>query len=535
MRETKQLLREGRKQEIWQKYCGYLDLSLEEYMNIQERLLLEQIEILQSSEIGKEILGGEKISTLEEFREKAPITDYFDYEKHLAEKNEDVLPSEVYAWMRTSGRTSTKGPKWIPYTRKMYDKLGEVAVSGMIQSSCDYKGHVALSNGDKLLLAVAPLPYVSGYIGYATRDQIDVRFLPTLEEGLEMGFGDRLGLGFKLAMKDGLDYFYGLSSILARMGEQFEGQQAGTSSFSVEMLNPRVLWRMLKAVISTRLSNKPLLPKDIWKLKGVMSGGTDTGIYRDKIEYYWGKAPLEGYACTEGGLMAMQAYNYKGLIFFPDSDFVEFIPLDEVEKMEADPSYKPKVLLINELEVNERYELIFTNFYGGVLVRYRVGDMFEMVSEGDEEIESDIPQFIFYSRKTDVIDLGTVLRLTERDIWKSVEESGIKYVDWVIRKEIIDDEPKLHLFIERKDIVSHNEEEARLIIREEMLKNLPEYGDYEEIIGYDPLILTWLEEGAFSNYMAAQVEAGADMAHIKPPHMQPNDMIMSKLLKEKEN
>jgi hypothetical protein len=526
------MLREGRKQELWEKYCGYLDLSLDEYLAIQERLLLEQIALLQSSEIGKKILGEKKITTLDEFRKSAPITSYADYEEYLEVKNEDVLPVKPYAWMRTSGKTSSR-PKWLPYTRKMYDKMGEAAVNAMIQSSCKFKGHVAISNGDKLLLTVAPKPYVSGYIGYATREHADVRFLPSLEDGLEMDFGERLTVGFKLAMKHGLDYFYGLSIILVRMGEQFEEQQPGSSKFSKEMLNPLVLWRMIKAVVRTKINNKPLLPREIWKLKGIMSGGTDTGIYRDKIEYYWGKQPMEGFACTEGGTMAMQSYNYKGMIFFPDSSFIEFIPIDEAEKLDEDPSYTPPVLMMNELTVGERYELVFTNFHGGVLVRYRIGDVFEMTAEGDDEIGSNIPEFMFYARKTDVIDLGTILRITERDIWTAVEESGVKYADWVIRKEFIDDDhPILHLYIERKGVNSLDEETARLIVREKMLNSLPEYKDYEEIIGYDPLKLSWFEEGAFANYMSAQVESGADMAHIKPPHMQPSDLIMSKLLKK---
>ncbi len=533
MQKTSQLLREGRKQEIWQKYCGYLDLSLDDYVVIQERLLLEQLELLQPSEIGKKILGEEKISTLEEFRKKAPITTYADYEEYLSVKNEDVLPEKPFAWMRTSGKTSTKGPKWIPYSTGMYNKMGLVAVAGMLLSSADYKGHVSLSNGDKLLLTVAPLPYVSGYIGYATRDQVDVRFLPSLEDGLDMGFAERLTDGFKLAMKHGLDYFYGLSSILARMGEQFENTQPGTSRISKDMLNPLVLWRMLKAVINTKLNNKPLLPKNIWKLKGVMSGGTDTGIYRDKIEYYWGKAPLEGYACTEGGMMCMQAYNYKGMIFLPDIDFLEFIPMDEAEKLDEDSTYKPNVYMINELKVGEKYELIFTNFFGGVLVRYRVGDVFEVVADRDDELDSDLPQFVFYSRKTDVIDLGTVLRITEKDIWQIIEDSGIKYTDWLVRKEIEGEILSLHIYIERKGEFDLDLENARLILREKLLNSIPEYSDYEEILGYDPLKLSWLEEGAFGNYISAQVEAGADMAHIKPPHMQPNELIMSRLLESK--
>ncbi len=35
------LLKQGRKEEIWTKYCGFLDLSIGEFMEIQERHLLE--------------------------------------------------------------------------------------------------------------------------------------------------------------------------------------------------------------------------------------------------------------------------------------------------------------------------------------------------------------------------------------------------------------------------------------------------------------------------------------------------------------
>ena len=41
-----ELLREHRYQELWQKYCGHIDLSLQDFMNIQRRLLLEQLELL---------------------------------------------------------------------------------------------------------------------------------------------------------------------------------------------------------------------------------------------------------------------------------------------------------------------------------------------------------------------------------------------------------------------------------------------------------------------------------------------------------
>lgn len=37
-------LKERRYQEIWDQYCGFLDLSMEEYMKIQRRLMEEQIQ-----------------------------------------------------------------------------------------------------------------------------------------------------------------------------------------------------------------------------------------------------------------------------------------------------------------------------------------------------------------------------------------------------------------------------------------------------------------------------------------------------------
>ena len=33
------------KAEIWEEYCGFLTLTSEEFMTIQKRLLLEQIEL----------------------------------------------------------------------------------------------------------------------------------------------------------------------------------------------------------------------------------------------------------------------------------------------------------------------------------------------------------------------------------------------------------------------------------------------------------------------------------------------------------
>lgn len=528
MTSSAKLIEEGRKDELWQKHCGYIGLSMKDFMEIQKRLMMEQIKYLGPSRIGKHFMGDKTPATIEEFRKVTPLTRYPDYEPFLSEQKEDDLPAKPYVWARSSGRTSDHGPKWFPYSREIYDKLSDAVVGAMLMSSCNYPGDVKLERHEKFLMATAPRPYTSGFLANSAYENLDVVFLPSLEEGESMSYGGRVAAGFKLAMKEGLDYFMGLSLVLARMGEQFE-TQSNTSKPSKDLMNPFTLFRLLKAVLIARFNNRNILPKDIWKLKGIMSGGTDTGIYMEKIEYYWGRKPLEGFACTEGGNLAMQSWNYKGMTFFPDSVFLEFIPLEEVTRNKADPSYQPATVLYDELQLGV-YELVLSNFMGGVLMRYRMNDLFEVTSIGDPEIKSILPQVRFYSRTDDIIDIGNFFRLTERDVWETVEDSKLPYVDWSATKEVVNGDPRIHLYIELKGSQEKTDEEIHALLDECFCERFGDYREFKENIGLDPLIFTRLPQGSFDAYTKAKLAVGADLAHLKPPHMRPTAETLKSLL-----
>jgi hypothetical protein len=532
MKQASKMLREGRKSELWEMYCGYIHLTLPEFMGIQKRLLMEQLTLLGSSQIGRSILGDQIPQTIDEFRQNVPLTTYADYEPFLVDKNEDVLPVKPYDWGRTSGRSSGGGPKWIPITKQFYDGLANSVIGAMMMSACSEPGDVKLQINDRILLATAPPPFISGYVSRATNDQLEVKFLPSLEEGEDMDFAERIATGFKLAMREGVDYFYGIASVLARVGAQFEESSDNSPKLTLEHLNPFVLWRLIKAVVKARFNNNKLLPKDIWKLKGVMCGGTDTEIYRKKIKYYWGLEPLEGYGSTESGTMCMQSWNLKGMTFFPDSCFLEFIPLEDLIEHEKNPDHPLKTVLFDELEVGI-YELVFSNFHGGVFMRYRVGDLFEVVSIGDDEIRSTLPQVRYYSRDIDIIDLGSMVRFSEKNIWKSIEETGLNYFDWVARKEIAEGEPNLHIYIEINPGSPISESGVYELIDKHLSQQVPEFRDYKSMLKHNPLKVSLLTPGSFSAYMDAQQKAGADLGHYKPPHMQPKDHIMEKLLSVK--
>ena len=533
MSTTMELYKQGRKNEIWTKYCGFLDLSPDEFMEIQERLLMEQIDLLYTSELGKLILGNVKPANMEEFRQMVPLSDYEFYAPYMNEKREDILPKGHYQWAHTSGRSTANGHKWVPYTKKMYDRLGEAAIGAMLLSSCGYKGEVNIEPNDTILLATAPPPYISGLLSYSTEEQFDLRFLPSLKEGEKMDFNDRISTGFELSQEFGLSYFYGIASVLAKIGERFENG-SGTSSFSLKMLKPAILSRMIKGLVKAKLNKRNILPKDIWNLKGVMTGGTDTVIYRDQIVEYWGKNPLEGYACTEGGTMAMQTFTFKGMTFYPDSDFLEFIPYEDHLKSKHDPAFKPRTLLYNELEPGI-YELVFTNLFGGVFTRYRVGDLFEVISLKDDDAGINLPQMRFYSRTGDLIDLAGLARLTEGSIWKAIESVEVKYEDWVARKEEIDGDIMLHIYLELKENNGFNNKDLEKNLRSALRTHVKEFRDFEELLGGNRLKVTTLPTGSWGKFMDHQKKTGADLAHIKPTHMQPSFATMKILLRNKDS
>ncbi|MEG1169776.1 MAG: auxin-responsive protein, partial [Erysipelotrichaceae bacterium] len=87
-----EMLRKKEYRELWDEYCGFLELSMDEYMKIQNRLLKEQMELWLSSNLGKQIMKGKSVSSFSEFKEIVPITNYNDYADVLLSRRSEDLP-----------------------------------------------------------------------------------------------------------------------------------------------------------------------------------------------------------------------------------------------------------------------------------------------------------------------------------------------------------------------------------------------------------------------------------------------------------
>jgi hypothetical protein len=525
-------MRQGKRSEIWQRYCGFLDFTLQEFMDIQQKLLFEQLERLVRCELGSKIVGKVVPRNLDEFREKVPFTTYADYETYLLNKNEEALPEKPFVWVHTSGRSSEYNYKWIPYSKKMVDLGGDSGLTVLLLSSSGGRGDFKLREGFTFPYIIAPPPYVSGVFTENMLEQFAFKVLPPLEQAKAMDFQKRVEEAFSLSLKEGLDFFYGVSSILIKISDQFSMQKADKKNSVGIALSPRGFFRLVKAFIKSRLAGRELLPKDIWKVKGIMCGGMDTSLFKNKVEKSWGRMPLEAYASTEFGAIATQSWTYSGMTFFPYNNFWEFIPEPEYRKMREKKNYKPSCLLLSEVRAGEEYVLVGTNLNGGTLVRYIIGDSVRIVSLEDKAAGIKLPQMVFASRVDDIIDISGFTRLTEKTIWQAIENSGINYVDWIARKEQYLSKPVLNIYIELKGKPSDADlkEEAEKIHTCLQSLDVP-YRDLETMLGQKPLKVTHLSTGTFRRYTEERQAAGADLAHLKPHHVNPGQKVMDEIIR----
>jgi hypothetical protein len=527
-----ELLRQGRRDEIWKKYCGFIDLSLEEFMEIQERLLMEQIQLLGKCELGRKLLRDRLPTSVEEFRQMVPLTTYADYLPYLAEKREDVLPEKPVCWVRTSGRSGEYAYKWAPVTKRHYEEEIGGFLASVIFATCRGRGDIALEEHDKFLYGMAPPPYVTGMIAPAILQEFPFDFLPPAEKAEKASFQERIEMGFNMALREGLDIFFGIGSILVSIGERFS-QETGKVRISSAVLHPKAFYRLMRGLIRSRIVKRPMTPADLWNLKGIITGGMDAAVFRDVIEYYWGKSPIEFYGSAESALVAVQTWDRKGFTFVPDTNFLEFIPEEEHLKLKRDPDYRPRIILLNELQSGEKYEIVVTRFKGGIFVRYRVGDIIRISALRNEKLDIDIPQMVFETRADDVIDVGGFTWLTEKAVWQAIEETRIGYVDWTATKIVEEQQPMLHLYIELKES-SVDKEQFRLMLHEKLCEVDISYDDIDKMLGLKPLRVTLLSPGTFHRYYLERQAAGADLAELKPPHMRPSEVILHRLLRFSE-
>ena len=515
-------------QEIWNQYCGFLDLNMEEYMNIQKRLMEEQISLWSNSIIGKTILKGKIPGNIEEFREMVPLTDYEDYADILLRKDGDSLPGNPVIWIQTTWEGGKHPIKVAPYTRSMLDTFRNNVVACLLLATSQEKGKFSYEEGDKMLYGLAPLPYATGLLPLLLGEETDIRFLPEVKEAVNMSFSQRNKLGFKLALQKDVELFFGLGSVAYAVSQSLASSGAGSKDLaSLLKCDPHMLYRMAKAKRLSKKENHPIRPKDLFGLKGFMVAGTDNRCYKDELEELWGIRPMEIFAGTEPSLIGTESWTRKGMYFFPDSCFYEFITEADMEKNEEDPSFVPHTLLMDEVVPGEIYELVLTVLKGGAFARYRCGDMYRCVGLSNREDGTRIPRFEYIDRVPSIIDIAGFTRISENGITSAIRLSGLPVHNWAAAKEFNENNrPFLHMYVEVEKGAL-----AERAVSSEILKEIlstyfkyidQDYRDLKKILGMDPLVVTILKCGSFGAYSE---KYGKTLRHMNPSRRELAELI----------
>jgi len=514
-------------EELWKRYCGFLDLTVAEFMGVQEQLLLDQIDRVWSSTLGRKVMGDRKPTSMEEFRAIVPLTTYDDYAPFLKDRRDDALAFKPALWCHSSGRMGEF--KWIPHSSEHLERANKACLSIVTLASAGKRGKVDYGPGFHFLLVLPPAPYVSGALIDSMAQHVTFKALPPRDTASTLPFQERVAAGFQMALRDGVDVIAAIASVLVKMGEQFE-QQSRKTKLTASMLHPSVLGRLLRARLRSKREHRPILPRDLWPTKAIITAGMDTGIYKDAIRRYWGSEPFEFYSCAETMMLAIQGWNKKGMYFLPDIAFFEFIPEAEVEKWQADPTYRPSTVLYNEVKTGQLYEVVITHFYGMPLLRYRMKDLVRFTGLEDAETGVKLPHMQFQRRVGETIDLAALARLDERTLWEAISRAGIRNVDWAAVKEYDGEQAFLRLYIELKDDMSADEV-ARMV--DDQLKQIDvDYRDLESYLGLQPVRVTTLPAGTFDRYTDRQRKAGADPSRLKPSHVNAPEKVLRMLLEE---
>lgn len=510
---------------IWQEYCGFLDLDLESYMGIQRRLLEEQMDMWCASPLGQKITRGKRPRTVEEFRRLVPLTTYDDYADVLLLRREDMLPDKPIIWIQTTWEGGKHPIKVAPYTKGMLRTYKDNVITCMLMGTCSRKGEITVNPGDTFLYALAPLPYTTGLIPLALTDEVNIEFLPPVGEAVNMTFSERNKRGFKMGMKKGgIDLFFGLGSVayyvslsIASLSES--GGKDKSLLKSIRSMSPSMMYKYLKAKKQCKKENRPLMPKDLFNLKGFLCAGTDNRCYKDDLEELWGIRPVEVFSGTEPSCIGTETWNRNGLYFFPDACFYEFIPESEMYKNMDDPSYRPRTVLMDEVVPGEVYEIALTVLKGGAFARYRVGDMYRCLGLTSKEDETRIPRFEYIDRIPSIIDIAGFTRISENSIQNVIELSGVETAGWVALKEFTADKgrPYLHLYVELSPNTIVNRAVSRELLKEHLTIYFKyvdqDYHDLKRILGMEPLQVTILRCGTFDLY---QKKTGKTLRPINP-------------------
>ena len=497
----------------------------------QENLLLKILRENSQTEFGKEH-NFERISSVEEFRERVPINDYNNLEPYITRQQEgnlELTVAEPVFYTRTSGTTGRH--KYIPLTRfgvnqiKHFQK--QLAYS-LWRKTDFFKGTVLgfFSPGIEGRLANG-IPF--GSTSGATYESLSSIFEKKFEIPKEAFNLDNVEAKYEVYALSALVHgsITGISSVnpssllkvcmlIEQRAEELldalvDGKDTnllkGTASILPSLRSQLLPYR--KASLSQVLDKDGTIPPDIlWpKLSALVTWtGGSCGIALEKLKSY---LPLNvnivemGYSCSEfNGTVNIDIKRNTCLPLLTDN-FYEFVAKEDWE------SNSPKFLLLNEIDADKDYYIFVTTASG--LYRYDINDVVR-ATDG----VGNCPGLRFVRKGKGMTNI-TGEKISEDQAIAAVSY-GLKSAGYITETFLVlaeEDASTYRIFVESSQNISVDLLSEK--IEGELRKRNAEYDDKRASGRLNPVEVERLFEGAGEAIKTKFLQQGVRETQYKPP------------------
>ncbi len=238
---------------------------------------------------------------------------------------------------------------------------------------------------------------------------------------------------------------------------------------------------------------------DIRYILGI--GGENFPVYTRAMELYAKSVPIHHfiYGASEGFLSIAAGVNVPdAYILLPEAGFFEFLPVSGEMGL-------PKT--IGQVEVGERYELVFTNHSG--LYRYRMRDVLEVVG-----FWGQAPVVRFCYRMNQALNVADEKLNTEqlRDaMWRFQERTGLSVTAFCAQEDYSLRPGRYLVYLESPYL-----ENAGPLLDQCLREISLGYQGCRVMGDIGPVRVRFLPPGSFQRYEVAMARRGRTMAQYKP-------------------
>ena len=343
------------------KRIHQIDLFKTYPVDVQKELFSNLISTAKNTEWGKKY-HYESISTIDEFRQRVPISKYEDIEptiQRLRNGEQNLLWPEETKWFAKSSGTTTSKSKFIPMSQSSIEdchyKAGKDLISiyfNLYPESKLFEGKSLVIGGSSQIQEVSNTSYYEGDLSAILMQNLPywAEFMrtPSLSIALMDEWENKLALMVEATMNHNVTSISGV---------------------------PSWMLIILKMILEKKGTDNIM---DVWpNLEVFFHGGVSFDPYReqynniirsDKMVY------LETYNASEGFFGIQDQKESNDLLLMLDYGiFYEFVPVEKVN------DNNPETVLLQDVEIGKNYAMVITTNSG--LWRYIIGDTVTFTSK----------------------------------------------------------------------------------------------------------------------------------------------------------